>query len=833
MASLPLSGWDALYRRTDQPKSMILTFSDGTVINNDKICMEQMSLEESLCSEENLRYGCCESSCFQVQIVNTEQSFKDLYVNVVQAFPPQMARLVGSDSAQIVDNDGNYIDGADLYYAQYGNFRVISDVPTSDRQYRSLICYDKMYDIIHANVYEWYEDLTFPMSVKDFRDSFFNYLDIPQAETELINDDYMIQGEFYASEELSGRIVIEAICELNGVFGHISRDDIFEYISLPSEESIEHDHYVNGSCVYEDYETETITGIRAINVQGDSGTIVGDEGNMYLMQSNILTFGDEGTDELTSALNTLLDVISEFTYTPFKVTTYGNPMLPLGTNVTFETKYKTINSFVMTRFLSGIQALRDTFTTLGDKVYPDDVNRIKNEIQRSAGQTHKLTNDVNTLDSEIFDEHGNSRIQQTLKEIVLKVDSNGKLVKVELGENASQGSTFRIDADYIDIHSNTIDFNNNGYTVRGEVYETLIKPDEFNVLANYPTRGKFQEDLSPYYYELSRNVQIKNLGYGGYEAEAANYRKRFSPSDPRYPYVDYEQYAEANTISDNCVLLSSPQTYSWRGGYWNTSGIHRWVEENDGSVWTYYAIVGQHNVLFPSAWTSLLADGATIDDDGYLVMPDNDKPLSYYMANQGYCHNFSMGVHALNENDTTIIGLVKVHYEDFFDHITPSGFDEVETFGEDLIFAVQPSMTISEEDIYDFSGYYWGKTALGRTSLKNTINGLQVQSSSDKRLKRDIEEIDDRLVKAICDCPTYQFKFYNEDVTTVGIIAQDFVLACEKYGIDPNGYSLCQKRTVKDDDDTEYYYIEYSQYLTLKSIHLQNQIDELKELMKK
>lgn len=454
MATLPIEGWDALYRATDQPKNMILSFSDGTTLRNPQIVLEQMSLEESLCSEENLRFGCCESSCFQIRVVNNEQSFEGLYLNVVQAFPPQLVRLIGSDDNYIVDDQGDYISGADIFYAQYGNFLVVSDKPTGDRQYRDLTCYDKMYEIIHANVFEWYDGLTFPISVKDFRDSFFEYLNVAQVETDLINDDFMIQGEFYVSEELSGRMVIESICELNGAFGHINRDGLFEYITLPTEDSLTYPHYVNGTCAYEDYETEAITGIRAINVEGDSGTVVGTEVNPYIMQSNILTFGSEGSEELMDALNNMLDLVSQFTYTPFKVTTYGNPMLPLGTNVTFETRYKTINSFVMTRYLSGLQALRDTFTTLGDRMYPQDVNRIKNEIQRSGGLTHKLTNDVNTLDSEIFDEHGNSRISQTLDEIVLKVNTSGKLVQAKLSQDASQGSTFTIVADTFILNSN-------------------------------------------------------------------------------------------------------------------------------------------------------------------------------------------------------------------------------------------------------------------------------------------------------------------------------------------------------------------------------------------
>lgn len=510
--SVPISTWDALYRQTDQPKTMTLTFSDGTVLHNSDIILEQMSLEESLCSEENLRYGCCESSCFQVRIANTEKSFEGLYLNVVQAFPPQLARLIDDQGNHIVDNQGNYINGGDMYFSQYGNFLVVSDTPTGDRQYRDLTCYDKMYEIIHANVIDWYEGLTFPMTVKDFRDGFFEYLEIEQVEVDLINDDFEVQGEFYVSEELSGRMVIESICELNGAFGHINRDGLFEYITLPTSDSLTYPHYVNGSCAYEDYETEAITGVRAINVDGDSGTIVGTEDNMYIMQSNILTFGSEGTQDLEDALDNLLDLISEFTYTPFKVTTYGNPMLPLGTNVTFETRYKTINSFVMTRYLSGLQALRDTFTTLGDRMYPQDVNRIKNEIQRSNGLTHKLTNDVNTLDSEIFDEHGNSRITQSLEEIVLKVDTDGNLVQAELGTDPDTVQTyFKVGADNISFIANdTIELTANNLEINSTNFQ--VDSDGNLACSNADVSGTI----------TSNNGEIGMLSISGYGLECAD-----------------------------------------------------------------------------------------------------------------------------------------------------------------------------------------------------------------------------------------------------------------------------------------------------------------------
>jgi hypothetical protein len=55
------------------PKTLVLEFDDNpqTVISNENIIQESMSLEESLCSDMNIRYGGCESSCFRVRVVNS------------------------------------------------------------------------------------------------------------------------------------------------------------------------------------------------------------------------------------------------------------------------------------------------------------------------------------------------------------------------------------------------------------------------------------------------------------------------------------------------------------------------------------------------------------------------------------------------------------------------------------------------------------------------------------------------------------------------------------------------------------------------------------------
>lgn len=460
-----LEEWDALFR-DPQPRHLKLIFSDGTILENDRIVQESLLLEEALCSEENLRYGSCEAGCLRLRIVaeplppeqyiidsdnnkiitddgeifmdgtdysmTIDKSFEGLYVNVIMQFDEQTGVIVTDQGEHFVTSDGEEISYTEIPAAHFGNYRVVSDTPTSDRVYRDLICYDKMYDILNANVVDWYNSLTFPISIKDMRDSFFEYLGVPQIETELINDDYEVNGKFKADYDMSGKSIIESICELNGVFGHITRYGEFEYISLPTQDSLEYPYYKNGTSKYEDYLTSNITQISLASDSDDSSIVVGTSGNTYYMQANPLTYEMDEDASLMYALNNLLDLISQFSYRPFETTTYGNPMLPIGTNVTFNTRYKPIESFVMARSLSGIQSLKDKFMAKGQRVYPKDTNNSANQLTRAKNTS-----------------------SQQAQTIVLKVDENGNMVAVKLGESASRGSFFDLNADNIKFVANS------------------------------------------------------------------------------------------------------------------------------------------------------------------------------------------------------------------------------------------------------------------------------------------------------------------------------------------------------------------------------------------
>lgn len=462
-----LAEWDELFREP-LPRQLTLTFSDGTVIKNDRIVQESLLLEEALCSDQNLKYGCCEAANFRIRIVveplpperpiidsdgnkvvtddgsvfmdgsdyaqTIDKSFEGLYLDAIMTFDTEHTGLfVTSDDEYFVTADGERFKYRDIPTAHLGRYKVISDRPTSDRMYRDLNCYDTMYDILDADVVNWYNLLTFPITIKDMRDSFFTYLGIKQAEVELINDDFVVNGEFKADYTLSGKEIIEAICELNGVFGHIDRYGVFEYISLPTSDSLTYPYYQNGTSSYEDYVTSEITMISLSSDSSDESITVGTEGNTYYMRANPLTFAKDDDEDLQTALENLLGLISQFQYRPYNTTTYGNPMLPVGTNITFNTRYKPIESFVMSRLLEGIQAMKDTFTAYGLREYPKDTNNSSNDIGRAKSTSTQAANAE-----------------------VVKVDSSGNMVTAKLSQSASKGSLFNLNADNIQFVANSV-----------------------------------------------------------------------------------------------------------------------------------------------------------------------------------------------------------------------------------------------------------------------------------------------------------------------------------------------------------------------------------------
>lgn len=135
--------------------------------------------------------------------------------------------------------------------------------------------------------------------------------------------------------------------------------------------------------------------------------------------------------------------------------------------------------------------------------------------------------------------------------------------------------------------------------------------------------------------------------------------------------------------------------------------------------------------------------------------------------------------------------------------------------------------------------YYWGYAVIGyrdqhkyfldwTTQLLFYVDGQNVGTLSDKRLKTEIQDIDEDFIKAIEEVEMKQFKVANRNgLISFGILAQDLIEIFKKYNKNPFDYEIVYKTQFRIDDDTIYYAINYEQFLILKQKAMDKKIEEL------
>ena len=419
----------------------------GITIDNSMIELDAFELDEILCSEQELTFGSCEANCVKFTARDMPGSIVGKTIRITETV------------------DGN----ADVPF-QYGVYKVYSDAPTSDRTKREITAYDAMYDIVNADVKSWYAGLSFPMTLRQFRDSFFAYFGIVQKETALVNDGMIVNktlladqtdSESVITEEsaISGKTVIEAICEINGVFGNINRDGEFEYIELkeiidplypadnlyPADDLFPRDpntismtgHYITFD--YEDFQSKEITQIEIRPADDSAGAIVGTSGNNYVISGNFLVSDKSGAELSQIAANTL-SIIRKAAYTPLiSSEVVGNPCIELGDPIRFNTTREIVESYVLQRTLTGIQNKLDSIVSSGTETHDKNPNSIIEKISSVQRRTNKLERTADHTLSELADLDANtsSRFEQTADQIQTEV-INRQNADTEMSTRISQ-----------------------------------------------------------------------------------------------------------------------------------------------------------------------------------------------------------------------------------------------------------------------------------------------------------------------------------------------------------------------------------------------------------
>lgn len=429
-----------LFKKDSIDKQLTIETDDKTTkITNVELHQEQFELMESICSEAELTIGSCEAAVLKFTVSNIFLPMKDKMITV----------------KTVIDNNTSNP-------FQIGRYKVYSDTPTADRTKRDIVAYDRLYDVINADVAEWYNTLLpekdSTTTMKAFRNSFFGYFGIEQADAQLVNDDMKVE-KTVEPEELSGATVLNCICEINGCFGHIGRDSKFHYIYLeqeiqglyprnnlypaddlyprePKSTRISKSLYI--SAQYEDFLVKTIDKLQIRKEEDDIGVIVGNGTNAYVIQDNFLVYG-KGSEELTGIANNIYGKIRGIIYRPFSADCKGNPCIEVGDAVRLPTKYEIIESYVLKRTLKGIQALRDEYEATGEEYRSTQVNSVHKSIIQLKGKTNVLTRTIEETNSKITDvESGlSSEIKQTATDIRTEVKNTADGLSSSIEQTAN------------------------------------------------------------------------------------------------------------------------------------------------------------------------------------------------------------------------------------------------------------------------------------------------------------------------------------------------------------------------------------------------------------
>lgn len=497
-SSLKEKYWDSA---TDK-QMVISVVGTNQKIDNSMLEIGTFALEESLCSESELKFGACEANCVKFTARNTAGNIIGKTISIEET-----------------------IDGDSENPMPYGVFKVASDVPTADRTKRQITAYDAMYDIINTDVKSWYAGLSFPMTLKQFRDSFFAHLGIAQVETSLVNDSMTVNKTIVATQTddssavteesaISGKTVVTAICEINGCFGNINRQGKFEYVFLkaiasalyPAEDLFPADnlfpsdantesmtgHYITFD--YEDFQSKEITQLEIKTSEDNAGAIVGTAGNNYSITGNFLVSDKTGA-ELEQIANNLLPIMAQAAYTPIKsCTCVGNPCLTLGEPIRFNTTREIVETYLLQRTLTGVQSKRDSISAQGTQTHSAKVNSIRDTIESVERRTGKLERNADHLQStyEDLEEQTNTKFEQTAKSIVAEVNraqkAEGALdasLELKLGrdENDQVISMINASADQIMLRGNRLIVESNNFRLDGAGRVTIIDSLNFNSTA--------------------------------------------------------------------------------------------------------------------------------------------------------------------------------------------------------------------------------------------------------------------------------------------------------------------------------------------------------------
>ena len=398
------------FANTSNPRVLVVYFPTlNLTVDMEHIVQESFSLKESVLESDSIEFVGCVSSEMSVQLYGVTQDLKNQLVQV------SIKVITGYDEHE----QPIYSDSVPLFYGKVDSVEM-----EANHNKRKITAYDLLYTFGNVEVADWYNNMVFPeggLELGAIRNRLFIYINeklgtptLLQAApyypsvNELPNDRIKVKKQ-YKPKTLRSIDVIKSICQINGVFGVVNRNiidgaSVFEYRVLTdiidepaypgsttftpfipgvtsSSGSRFPDTYVPyyRGIDYQEYTVKPVDKVTIRESEDKQGYYYGTGENNYIIQGNIFAYKLPQKTIEKMARNIYTNV-RNIVYRPYESENDGVPWIECGADVVSFMQYDYERSaaqhtdvytehkyYVFNRTLSGIQALKDSYSATGEQ----------------------------------------------------------------------------------------------------------------------------------------------------------------------------------------------------------------------------------------------------------------------------------------------------------------------------------------------------------------------------------------------------------------------------------------------------------------------------------
>lgn len=650
-------------------------------------------------------------------------------------------------------------------------------------------------------------DLTYPATMLQVLQDICTKIGAELGSTSFLNSDKQISGY---DNTVSARTYLSYIAEQAGGFAVIGRDGKL-YIRTFGQYTVNVD--IN---LFKDYKWGDKFKISKVSYEdgvqdykfGDNtaDTIYINQNNMYIVDRN--------------QIEKIYNQIKNFEVYSFEGETIIDPAYDIGDiliidgkKVLFQGELEYAGKF-KANIKSKIQAKTEQESMQTKNNNSQKIKRIESKMNQTEGKITQLAQETSE-NTEKIAKHEIS-IEGITEEVKKKVGEEEFSTKLQTDWESVQVAWNKI-SDFIKM----MVFNNNA--------SLCIVDSSNNVIASFDKDGEhfFKSGEKTPFGEMGvQTIEEQNYisfavegEYGQQNNDGMAWGIKTKSDGKFYPilYIKNFEMADKNTDggSGELVLASCNLVLDGLGTGIQSGGVK--IEGDPSGSGLYFYDANDATQSYIQIFPKNILDEATVR-----IL---DK-IQFY-KNQAGTHSFLIGDqdgnHCLFTSDGSIYG----------NEIGLGGNVYIDSNGDvtgDLTFYSLPSY---QGDLFVYGeGHKYHLNWTG-SQLQFWVDITNVGTLSDKRLKKEIQDIDEYFINAIEEIEMKQFKVANRNgLISFGIMAQDLIEIFKKYNKNPFDYEIVYETQYRKDDDTIYYAVNYEQFLILKQKATDVKIRKLEDELK-